>query len=87
MTFPLILYYRDNCHLCDQMLTELHILYGDRLQMSLVDVDTDATLRARYGLQVPVLTDGTKILSLGKLDRSSLEDYLNRHTNSGIKPV
>ena len=87
MTFPLILYYRDNCHLCDQMLAELHILYGDRLQMSLVDVDTDATLRARYGLQVPVLTDGTKILSLGKLDRSSLEDYLNSHTNSGIKTV
>ncbi|MGA9855967.1 MAG: glutaredoxin family protein [Gammaproteobacteria bacterium] len=87
MPLPLTLYYRNDCHLCDQMLAELQILYGDRLQVSLVDVDMDAALRAQYGLHVPVLTDGIKILSLGKLDRSSLEDYLNSHTNSGIKPV
>ncbi|HVA55783.1 MAG TPA: glutaredoxin family protein [Gammaproteobacteria bacterium] len=84
MALPLILYYRNDCHLCDEMLAELRILYGDRLQMSLVDVDTDAALQARFGLQVPVLTDGTKILSLGKLDRSSLEEYLGRHTNPGL---
>lgn len=87
MTLPLILYYRNDCHLCDQMLAELHTLYGDRLQVSLVDVDTDAALQAQFGLQVPVLTGGTKILSLGKLDRLSLEDYLNSRRNSGLKPV
>ena len=66
MTLPLILYYRNDCHLCDQMLAELHTLYGDRLQISLVDVDTDAALQARYGLQVPVLADGTKNSELGQ---------------------
>ncbi|HVC37775.1 MAG TPA: glutaredoxin family protein [Gammaproteobacteria bacterium] len=76
MSPPLTLYYRHNCHLCEQMLAELHALYGGRLQISLVDVDKDAALQARYGLQVPVLIGGTTILSLSRLDRSSLEDYL-----------
>ena len=76
MNPPLTLYYRHNCHLCEQMLTELRAICGDELQLSLVDVDSDAVLKQRYGLQVPVLMGGATILSLGKLDRSSLEDYL-----------
>jgi len=76
MNPPLTLYYRHNCHLCEQMLAELRAICGDGLQLSLVDVDSDAVLKQRYGLQVPVLMGGATILGLGKLDRSSLEDYL-----------
>ncbi|MHB8404333.1 MAG: glutaredoxin family protein [Gammaproteobacteria bacterium] len=76
MNTPLTLYYRHNCHLCEQMLAELRAICGDGLQLSLVDVDSDAVLKQRYGLRVPVLMGGATILSLGKLDRSSLEDYL-----------
>ncbi len=76
MSPPLTLYYRQDCHLCEQMLAELHAIYGDGLQLSLVDVDSDAALKQRYGLQVPVLMGGATLLGLGRLDRSSLEDYL-----------
>ena len=39
-----------------------------------VDVDTDATLRARYGERVPVLTDAAgKELCHGRLDPAVLE--------------
>jgi Glutaredoxin-like domain (DUF836) len=82
MSFPLTLYYRNDCPLCERMLVEIRALYGDVLQLNLVDVDTDAALQARYGLQVPVLTGGTKTLSSGRLDRAGLEDYLNGDTNS-----
>ncbi len=87
MQHSLTLYYRNDCHLCTQMLAELHALYGDRMHINLVDVDTDTALRARYGLQVPVLASGTKILGMGTIDRALLEEYLNAETNSELKPV
>jgi len=79
MSTPLTLYYRNDCYLCEQMLAELLALYGNRLQLNLVDIDTDAELQARYGSQVPVLMGESTILGLGKLYRSSLEDYLETH--------
>jgi Glutaredoxin-like domain (DUF836) len=81
MQHSLTLYYRNNCHLCDQMLTELHALYGDRMHINLVDVDTDMSLQARFGLQVPVLMGGTEILGIGAIDRALIEEYLSIKRN------
>jgi len=49
---PLILYFRADCHLCDQVVGLL-----DRLAVPWrpVDIDDDAELAERYGLHVPVL--------------------------------
>ena len=49
---PLILYFRAECHLCDQVIEML-----DRMAVPWrpVDIDTDAALSERYGLHVPVL--------------------------------
>ena len=49
---PLILYFRAECHLCDQVVEML-----DRMAMPWrpVDIDIDAVLSERYGLHVPVL--------------------------------
>ncbi|MGH8397577.1 MAG: glutaredoxin family protein [Gammaproteobacteria bacterium] len=77
MSHSLTLYYRTGCHLCEQMLAEIYALHGEELPIQLVDVDTDAALKARYGFKVPVLTGGEAILSVGKLDRARLEDYLS----------
>lgn len=74
----LTLYHRQGCHLCEQMLAELRALHGEALSILLVDVDGDAALRTRYGLEVPVLVAGEAILSRGRLDRERLEDYLTR---------
>jgi len=38
-------------------------------------VDRDPVLRARYGLRVPVLTGGGKLLCEGRLDEAALEAH------------
>lgn len=49
----LILYQRDDCHLCDEALA---VLAAARLPaFESVFIDEDAALQARYGLRVPVL--------------------------------
>jgi hypothetical protein len=60
----LTLVHRQDCELCDQMVAELSAL-GRREALppvDLVDVDADADLQRRHGLQVPVLLlDGTVV--------------------------
>lgn len=51
----LILYQRDDCHLCDLALEVLARARAPGLEC--VFIDDDATLEARYGLRVPVLRD------------------------------
>ena len=49
----LVLYQRDDCHLCDQA---LDLLAGARVpDFDSVFIDGDAELEARYGERVPVL--------------------------------
>lgn len=51
----LILYQRDECHLCDQAIALLaHVRAGD---FEPFWIDGDPELEARYGLRVPVLSD------------------------------
>ena len=52
----LILYQRDDCHLCD---LALEVLATARVpEFDSVFIDDDADLEARYGARVPVLRDG-----------------------------
>ena len=49
----LILYQRDNCHLCD---LALDVLANARIpEFETVFIDDDEALEVRYGLRVPVL--------------------------------
>ena len=51
-----ILYSRTYCHLCDDMLAALRALeVAEPLSISVVDVDADEVLVARYDELVPVL--------------------------------
>lgn len=59
----LILYQRDDCHLCDRA---LEVLAAARVpELEHVWIDADAQLEASYGLRVPVLRDS---LSGAELD-------------------
>lgn len=78
MPAQLTLYYRESCHLCEQMLAEIKALHGEEFPILSVDVDSNPALQARYGLEVPVLVAGDEILCRGRLDRERLEDYLTR---------
>ncbi|TAA12223.1 glutaredoxin family protein [Pseudoxanthomonas winnipegensis] len=51
----LLLYQRDDCHLCDAALA---VLAAARVpEPASIFIDDDAALEARYGLRVPVLRD------------------------------
>lgn len=67
-------YLRPGCHLCEDMLAGLHRLRS-RLDFTLtiLDVDADASLRARYGERVPVLTDEAGEICHFFLDEAALQ--------------
>lgn len=67
----LVLYSRDGCHLCDQMLEELDECLRGRQTVAVVDVDASAVLRDRHGLKVPVLELDGEELCHGRLDASA----------------
>ncbi len=50
---PLILYQRDDCHLCDMALEVLAVARVPDFES--VFIDGDDALEARYGIRVPVL--------------------------------
>ncbi|MGC8521249.1 MAG: glutaredoxin family protein [Steroidobacteraceae bacterium] len=60
----LTLIYRRDCLLCDEMLAALRA-FGEQASLpplEQLDVDSDAELQRRYGLQVPVLLlDGAMV--------------------------
>ncbi len=59
----LILYQRDDCHLCD---LALDVLAQARApDFDSVFIDGDAELEARYGERVPVLREGKTGMELG----------------------
>ena len=70
--------HRQDCDLCDEMVTELEAL-GRSLRLppiSIVDVDSDPELVRRYGLNVPVLLfDGT-VVCRHRLDADELQRLL-----------
>jgi hypothetical protein len=70
----LVLYTRESCGLCDEMVAELSPWLASRgLALELRDVDADPVTRRRFGLKVPVLTvDGVPACH-GRLDIGSLE--------------
>jgi len=55
MPLTLILFLRDDCHLCDQALALLAKARAP--EFASVFIDGDADLEARYGARVPVLCD------------------------------
>ena len=70
----LVVYSRDGCGLCAELIEELApLLAGQGLEFTVADVDRDATLKRRYGLRVPVLTLDGEWLCNGRLDRAALE--------------
>ena len=75
----LILYVRQDCHLCAEMRSELTAL-ETRLAVTfeLVDIDSDPKLVVRYGHKVPVLVGGDEEICHYFLDEPQLAEYLSR---------
>ncbi|MFT4177935.1 MAG: glutaredoxin family protein [Thermomonas sp.] len=72
----LILYQRDNCHLCDLALDALAQARAPAFDS--VFIDDDEALEARYGLRVPVLRDDARGVELDwPFDAEKLRDFLH----------
>lgn len=70
---------RPGCHLCDDMIAVLRpFLNAGRFTLTLVDVDSDPALAARYGLLIPVLLDGDLEIAHYTLSPEVLEAYLHQ---------
>lgn len=65
----LVLYTRRGCHLCEEA-EDLLALLG--VVPRRVDVDADAADRDRYGLRVPVLEAGGRLLAEGRFGEADL---------------
>ena len=56
MVETFLVYSRRDCHLCDVLIDELRdATTGYPVNVTVVDVDSDPALVARYGARVPVL--------------------------------
>jgi len=69
----LVLYSREGCHLCDQMLEELDELLAGRATASIRDIDTDPALLAAHGARIPVLLLDDEELCFGRLSSAAVE--------------
>ncbi len=78
----LTLYYREGCHLCQNMLQALRGLQSHLgFELQLVDIDRDTRLRQRYDEWVPVLCEDERELCHYYLDEQALRDACFKQTN------
>ena len=72
------MYTRAGCHLCDDALEIVAAACAaSGSEYSLVDVDTDPTLRERYGEQVPVVTVDGNTVGFWRIDSQVLAQALS----------
>jgi thioredoxin reductase (NADPH) len=73
----LIIYSRQDCHLCHEMERDLARLTREHpVSVRVVDVDTDPQLQSRYGLRVPVLVAGEEEVCATRLDPDRVRTLL-----------
>ena len=74
----LTVYSRAYCHLCHDMIEALEPLARELgFEVSVVDVDADPALEARYGELVPVLAHGAREIARYRLDPSIVRAYVS----------
>ena len=75
----LIVYGREACHLCQDMILALRNLQAQvSFDFQVVDIDSDPELAARYGDKIPVLLSPFTNQEICHyfLDLAALDDYL-----------
>jgi hypothetical protein len=70
-------YVRAECGLCEQMLSQLGELLGvDSSNASVIDIDSDPALEARYGRRVPVLLADGEFVCAYQLDEGRVRSWM-----------
>jgi Glutaredoxin-like domain (DUF836) len=74
------MYSRPDCGLCDDMRQELASLAeAEGYPVDVIDVDTDAAARLRYGHKIPVLLFAGELVCHGHLDAEEVHKALAYH--------
>ncbi len=74
---PLTLYYREGCHLCEDMEAQLYeLLDASSFALKKVDIDSSQALHAAYTVRVPVLFCGQNEVCEHFLDLQALQNAL-----------
>jgi len=75
-----IVYVREDCHLCQQIILALNNLPGQvSFDFQVIDIDSDPELVAMYGEKIPVLVSPThQVICYHFFDSSTLGDYLSK---------
>lgn len=77
----LIVYGREECHLCKDMIQALQTLQEkNTFEFEVVDIDSDTQLISRYGERIPVLLgfkEGPEICHY-YLDQTAFDAYLSK---------
>lgn len=70
---PLTLYIRQGCHLCEDMQEQIgELLEPNSYRLTMVDIDTDPTLKSKYNEWVPVLKSEEREICHHFLDLKAL---------------
>ena len=73
----LTLYYREGCHLCDDMQHVLESHAQDlKFNLDRVNIDADIALQQKYNVDVPVLALKDQVICKHFLDMASLKRVL-----------
>jgi glutaredoxin len=73
--FNVVLYTRNGCHLCDDA---EQLLRQEGMTPTLIDIDTDSELQARFDTCVPVVEIDGRVRFRGRVDRVLLLRILGR---------
>jgi len=77
LTPRLIVYYRDGCHLCEQVVASLFQLQQELgYEIEQIDIDTNPVLREKYNVDVPVVTYQGEVIFYHFFDEKELRKSL-----------
>ncbi len=73
----LIVYYREGCHLCEQMVASLFQLQEElKYEIRQIDIDNDPLLRDKYNVDVPVVMFKNEVIFYHFFDETELRKAL-----------
>lgn len=82
MAEPVRFYYREGCHLCEEMAARLFADWPDvAKRMEWSDVDSNPVWREQYGHRVPVLSLADRVVCEYFLDPGQMDTHFGRPPN------
>ena len=77
LSHELIVYHREGCHLCEQMVASLFQFQKELgYTIKQIDIDTDSKLREKYDVDVPVVSYQGDVILYHFFDETELRKAL-----------